>query len=106
MLKQLRVSAEADKLDDVALRVEPHQQEVTLYVAFHATLVLPQQHVRLILRRDGLFVPKHPKNLFQGIQFLGLVLIPFEIFSILSGRLEILHSSSLRMSSNISSTLL
>ena len=100
------MSAEADKLNDVSLLVEPYQQEVTLDVTFHAALVLSRKHVRLILRRDGLFVPKHLKNHFQGIQVLGLVLISFKVFSILSGRLEILHSSSFRISLNISSTLL
>ena len=71
------MSAEADKLNDATLLVEPYQQKVTLDVTFHTAPVLSQKHVRLIHRRNGLFVLKHLRNFFQGIQFLGLVLISF-----------------------------
>ena len=60
-------------------------------MTFHTTLVLPSKHMGFILRRDRTIISQHFKNFFQVIQLLGLALISFEVFPILSGWLKLFH---------------
>lgn len=60
------MSAQTDKFYDIIHFVKPYQQEITLDVAFHATLVLTFKHMWLIVDRNGLFVLKQIKNFLQS----------------------------------------
>ncbi len=53
------MSTQSHQLYDVVHLVKPDKQEVALYVALHAPLVLAVKHVGKVVSRYRLFVCKH-----------------------------------------------
>ncbi len=67
----------------VSIRVKPNKQEVTFNMAFHISLVITCQHVRIMLLRDLLFVGELFEDLVKRLDFLGIISESLVVFLIL-----------------------
>lgn len=73
----------ANQTDDVL--VNPNQEEITAYMAFHTTFVLSGQHMWPAVIRNWFFVGQTTEYYKQGFHLFSLVGISLEVFLVLGG---------------------
>ena len=82
--EQFRMRAQTNQFYDVVHLINPDKQEITLDVALHTSFVFALKHMRIILLRYGLFIDQQLQHLSQSLQFLWLISVPLQVFSVLS----------------------
>ena len=75
---------QTNQFDDIILFIEPNQKEIAANMTFHTAFIVTLKHVRTILGRKWNFGRQHVENNCKRLQFRVVVLIPFQIFPILS----------------------
>lgn len=106
------VCAKTQQLDRVRGLVNPYQQEVILYVAFHASLIDAVQLVRLVLGRNPPCLLKMNQKVIELTQFCRLVGIPLEVllefgrpyYCLFHYSMDLINASKLERSTSSSST--
>lgn len=95
--------AESHKFNDIIDFIHPNQQEIASDVALHTTFVPAEKHVRFVLGRNRLLELQQPQHFMQCGKFRRVVPVPLKVFPELRRGPKRFHSSSLRISLNISS---
>ena len=77
------MGAETHKVYLVCIRVKPDKQEVILDVTFHISLVIPNQHVRIMLFWNWLLVGELIEDIVELCDLLGVISESLVVFLIL-----------------------